>query len=103
MIALGKVNGKHMTIRLTDGTELELLSCNQECDAKTNDNLLICELTKGYEFNEISDILKKENISEILTVFDDNRTVAFQSKDYNRVLSVTHDVFTDTITIKFKN
>lgn len=96
-----------MELRLTDGLELHLLDCSQEYNPETGEKALICVLSKEYTFNEISAELNKSEIAEILSVFEDKegdcRDMIFQSKEYTNVASVSNDIKTGMITVKFNN
>jgi len=91
-----------MVLRLTDGSQYDLQDCKQECDPESGDDMLICTLSKEYDFNEVTKILKKDEIAEIISVLDETGFI-FQSNDYTNVASITNDIKTKTITIKFNN
>ena len=90
-----------MRLRLTNGEDYSLTSCKQECEPETGENLLTCTLTKEYDFEEIIKILKMPEIAEIITVYNDDNEMAFQSKDYKKIYFVEKDISTGLITIKF--
>jgi len=91
-----------MWLRLTDGKQYDLLECNQECNPETGEHTLVCVLSKDYEFAEVVEELKKDEIAEILSVMDESGFI-FQSKEYNNAALVTNDIKTGKITIKFNN